>query len=101
MTARGDIASYGTIIEVAPSLGMKCIVMETAATFVGGTDNFTVDLKTLGGSLPVAIFGTSQTTTNAVLVAGTAAISGTSSGVCTITTSASGTNIYGIVLFFK
>lgn len=101
MTARGDIESYGTLVEVAPALGFKCIVMETASSFVGGTDTFTVDLTKHGGRLPVACFATYQSTTNAVLAASTAAISGTSSGVCTFGTAASGTGVYGVILYFR
>lgn len=95
MTDRGEL----TAKEVAPNAGVKVLLVETPATFVGGTDSVTVDLKDYGCTKVHAIFGTSQTTTGTVMVASTAAVSGTSDGVITITTGANGTNIYGIVIY--
>jgi hypothetical protein len=100
MTARGDIESYGTLKEVAPVTSMKCIVMETASSFVGGTDTFTVDLTKHGGLYPVAIFATYQSAAGATLAASTASTT-TSSGTVTVSTAASGTGQYGVVLYFK
>lgn len=101
MTARGDIESYGTLKEVAPNAGFKVIIMETAVSFIGGTDTFTVDLTAHGGRLPVAIFATYQSTTNAVLAASTALVSATTAGVAIVETAASGTGVYGVVMFFR
>jgi len=99
MTVRGDIESYGTLKEVSPALNFKCIVMETATSFVGGTDTFTVDLTKHGGRLPVALFATYQSSANATLAASTASCT-TSAGTVTITSAASGTGQYGVVLFY-
>jgi len=101
MTARGDIKSYGTLKDLgAGGLGYKCIVMETAASFVGGTDTFTVDLTAHGGLYPVALFATYQSATGATLAASTASCT-TSAGTVTITSAASGTGVYGVVLYYK
>lgn len=95
MTALGDV---GTTIEVAPNLGMKVLLVETPATFVGGTDSITVDLNLYGCTKIKAIFASSATTTGTTVVAATASVV-VSSGVATIQTSATGTNIYGIVIY--
>jgi len=95
MTDRGEL----TATEIAPNAGIKVILVETPATFVGGTDTVTVDLGDYGCTKVHAIFASSQTTTGTVVVAATATVSSTSSGVVTIETSAAGTNIYGIVIY--
>ena len=95
MTDRGEL----TATEIAPNLGVKVLVVETPATFIGGTDSVTVDLGDYGCSKCYAIFATYQSTAGTVLAAATASISATSSGVITIGTSASGTGIYGIVIY--
>ncbi len=100
MTSRGDIIDYeGTVTEVAPNLGMKVLLITTPAAFVGGTDDFTIDLNDFGCTKVHAIYASSQTTTGTVVVAATATVTGISSGVATIETSATGTNVYGIVIY--
>ena len=96
MTALGDV---GTTIEVAPNLGMKVLLVETPATFIGGTDSITVDLTKYGCTKIKAIFASSATTTGTVVVAATANVTSITSGVAVIETSATGTNIYGIVIY--
>ncbi len=96
MTALGDV---GTTIEVLPAIGMKVLLIETPAAFIGGTDTITIDLGLYGCSKVKAIFASSATTTGTVVVAATAGVTGISSGVATIETSATGTNIYGIVIY--
>ena len=96
MTALGDV---GTTIEVLPAIGLKVLMIETPATFIGGTDSITVDLSKYGCTKVKAIFASSQTTTGTVVVAATASVTGISSDVATIETSATGTNIYGIVIY--
>ena len=100
MTARGDIIAYGgTVKDVVPALGVKVLLVSTPSGFVGGTDNFTIDLNDYGCTKVHAIFASSQTTTGTVLVASTAAVTGTSNGVITITTGSNGTNVYGVVIY--
>ncbi len=96
MGALGDV---GTTIEVAPNLGMKVLLMTTPASFVGGTDSLTIDLTKYGCTKVHAIFASSQTTTGTTVVAATAQVTSISSGVALIETSATGTNIYGIVIY--
>ena len=93
------LVTGSTVKEVAPNAGVKTILISTPATFVGGTDTIEVDLTSYGARKVHAIFASSATTTGSVLVAATAAVSGVSAGVATITTSAAGTNVYNIVLF--
>ena len=96
MGALGDV---GTTIEVAPNLGMKVLLIETPATFVGGTDSITIDLKLYGCTKVKAICASSATTTGTVVVAATATVTSITDGVAVIETSATGTNIYGIVIY--
>ena len=93
------LATGGTIKEIAPNAGVKVLLVTLPTTFVGGTDTYEVDLTAYGCTKASAIFATSQTTAGTVLVAATAAITGISSGVATITTSATGTNVYGVVIY--
>ena len=100
MTARGDIIDYGgTVTEVAPNLGIKALLISTPSGFIGGTDNFTIDLGDYGCSKVHAIVGSSATTTGQVLAVATFTVTGVSAGVATIESSAAGTNVYNIVLF--
>ena len=95
MTDRGEL----TAKEIAPNAGVKVLLVETPAAFVGGTDSVTVDLGDYGCSKVHAIFATYQSTTGTVLAAATAAVTGTSSKVITIESSAAGTGVYGIVIY--
>lgn len=100
MANRGDIIDYeGSVVEVAPNAGVKVLLISTPAGFVGGTDDFTIDLNDYGCTKIHAIFASSQTTTGTVVVAATASVTGISSGVATIETSSAGTNVYGIVIY--
>lgn len=96
MGALGDV---GTTIEVAPNLGMKILLLETPSSFVGGTDSLTIDLNDYGCTKVKAIFASSATTTGTVVVAATATVTSITNGVAVIETSATGTNIYGIVIY--
>ncbi len=74
-------------------------MISTPAGFVGGTDDFTIDLKDYGATNVYAIVGSSATTTGQVLAVATFTVTGVSSGVATIESSAAGTNVYNIVLY--
>jgi len=99
MTDRGDILSYGSVKEVAPILGYKQLYIQTASSFIGGTDTFTIDLTGFGCRNVAAIFATFQSTAGQVLAASTASVSATTAGVATVGTAASGTGVYGIILY--
>ena len=96
MTALGEV---GTVKEISPALGVKMILLETPATFIGGTDSVALDLGDYGASKVSAVFASSQTTTGDVLADATVSVDSNTSGVIVMSTSAAGTNVYGIVLF--
>jgi|GEM_PF-2562998 len=96
MTALGEV---GTITEIAPNAGVKILLVTTPATFVGGTDTIAVDLGDYGCSKVYAVFASSQTTTGEVLADATVAVDSNTSGVIVLSTSAAGTNVYGIVIY--
>jgi len=65
MTALGEV---GTMIEVAPNLGVKMIRVVYADTVIGGTDTVQVDLNDFGCTLLDGILVFDQTTTGSVVV---------------------------------
>jgi len=95
MTDRGEV---GTVVEVAPNAGVKVLLVTTPAAFVGGTDTIAVDLGDYGCSKVYAVSGSSQTTTGEVLADAAIAVDSNTSGVIVLSTSAAGTNVYGIVI---
>lgn len=98
MTALGEV---GIVTEIAPNLGHKMIMIETPVAFVGGTDTIAIDLNDYGASKIVASFASYQSTTGEVTADATMSVDSNTSGVLVMSTSSSGTGVYGIVLFVK
>lgn len=98
MTALGEV---GTVVEIAPALGLKVISIETPVAFVGGTDTIAIDLKDYGATKIIASFASYQSTTGEVTADATMSVDSNTSGVLVMSTSSSGTGVYGIVLYVK
>lgn len=79
----GDVTSGCTIREVAPALGIKMILIETAATVDTG-DTIALTLANYGITTFTGIYGMVHTTANSVIVA-EAPTTAVASGVLTIT----------------
>lgn len=78
-----DISSGATLAEMAPNLGRKAVMIETAAT-ADTADTVVVDLSDYGISTFLGIEGYVHTTENSVVVA-EAPTTAVSSGELTIT----------------
>ena len=93
------LGEVGTITEIAPNAGVKVLMLETPVTFVGGTDTIAVDLNDYGCTKVHAVFGSVQTTTGEVLADAQIAVDSNTAGVIVMSSSASGTDVYGIVIY--
>ena len=79
----GDVSAGCTYSEVAPNCGVKCLVIETAATVDTG-DTIPITMASYGISTFMGIYGMIQSTANSVIIA-EAPTTAVSSGTLTIT----------------
>ena len=97
MTALGEI---GTVTQVAPNAGVKCLMWELADTVIGGTDTVQIDLNDYGATTLLAIDVYDQTTTGSVVVS-QAPTTVVTSGVLVVTLGGSDTGAKTIILYCK